>query len=401
MLFTYKALTQEGASKEGTIESTNEDVAIRSLQQRGLTIVSIRSAEKRSFLSRQIAAFEKVALKDVVMMSRQMATLFVANVSALRIFRMLAAQSENAILRKNITTIADDIQGGSSISGALAKHPQIFSPFYINMVKSGEETGKLSEIFESLASYLDRSYELTVKTRNALIYPGFVIGTFTVVMILMLTVVFPNLAAILEESNQPIPLYTRFVIGMSDFLVHYGFFLLALVIVGVGWVVRYTRTDQGKIVMSHLMLNLPLMGALFRKLYLSRIADNLYTLLTSGISIVRALEITASVVGNAVYEDIVKKSKDKVSSGVPLSDALGEYEEIPLVMVQIIKVGEETGELGNILKTLSTFYKREVDTAVDTLIDLIEPILIVALGLGVGLILTSVLIPIYNISTGV
>jgi len=172
-------------------------------------------------------------------------------------------------------------------------------------------------------------------------------------------------------------------------------------LVGVGWLVRLVRTKPGKLAMSHFILKVPVVGKLFRKLYLSRIADNLYTLLSSGISIVRALEITGTVVGNAVYEDILMKAKEKVSDGIPLSDVFAEYEEIPLVMVQIIKVGEETGELGNILKTLSSFYKREVDNAVDTLIDLIEPILIVALGLGVGLILTSVLVPIYNVSTGI
>lgn len=401
MLFTYKALTQQGDARDGSIEALNRDAAIRSLQQQGLTIVSIKSTEKRSLLGKQIAFFERVALKDIVMMSRQMSTLFQAHVSALRIFRMLAAQTENAILRKDLRTVADNIQGGSSISDALAKHPNVFSPFYVNMVKSGEETGKLSEIFESLAGYLDRSYELTVKTRNALVYPAFVIGTFIVVMVLMLTLVFPNLAAILLESGQDIPVYTQIVIGVSSFLVRYGIFLLVLLIIGAGWALRYVRTPAGKMMLSSLIINVPILGGLFRKLYLSRIADNLYTLLSSGISIVRALEITASIVGNAVYEDILKKSKEQVSGGIPLSESFAQYEEIPLVMVQIIKVGEETGELGGILKTLSTFYKREVDNAVDTLIDLIEPMLIVALGLGVGLILTSVLVPIYNVSTGI
>lgn len=402
MLFNYQALTQKGEEKEGTISSFNKERAITSLQQRGLTIVSIVSAEKKpAFLERQIAFLDRVPLKEIVMISRQISTLFLAHVSALRVFRMLAAQSENKILRKKLTEVGDDIQGGSPISDALAKHPKVFSPFYVNMVRSGEETGKLSEIFESLAGYLDRSYELTTKIRNALIYPGFVISTFLVVMALMLAFVFPNLANILIESGQEIPIYTRIIMGISDILVNYGLFILILLIIGGVWGFRYARTQKGRMIVARVMFATPILGKLFQRLYLSRIADNMHTLLLSGINIVRALEITGTIVGNIIYENILKESMQRVKGGSALSDVFSDYEEIPVVMVQIIKVGEETGDLGGILSTLAIFYKREVDNAVDTLINLIEPMLIVGLGLGVGIVLTSVLVPIYNISTGI
>lgn len=401
MLFNYKVLTTDGTEKKGSIDSLNKDTAIRTLQQRGFTIVSIESDEKSGIFSQKITFFERVPLKDIVIMSRQISTLFTAHISALRIFRMLSEQTENALFRRKLIEVADDIQGGSAISDAMNKHPKIFSNFYVNMVRSGEESGKLSEIFESLADYLDRSYELTVKIRNAFIYPAFVISTFIVVMILMLTLVFPNLAIILVESGQEIPIYTKIIMGFSNFLIDYGFFFLILLVVGGVWWFRYIQTPSGKRVAAVIKLNIPIIGKLFKKTYLSRISDNMYTLLNSGISIVRTIEITASVVDNVIYEDILLQSNEEVKGGVPLSEALSKYEEIPVIMVQIIKVGEETGELGTILKTLSTFYKREVDNMVDTLIDLIEPILIVALGLGVGLVLTSVLVPIYNVSTGI
>lgn len=402
MLFNYKATTDTGERKEGTIDTVNRDTAISTLQERGLTVLSVTPAdEKKGIFDRDIEIFSHIPRRDIVMMSRQIATLSGAQVSALRIFRMLAAQTENKLLRSVLTEVSDDIQGGSSISAALSKHPKAFSEFYVNMVKSGEETGKLSEIFESLAGYLDRSYELTAKIRNALIYPAFVIATFIVVMALMLTLVFPNLAQILVESGQEIPIYTRIIMGISDFLVNYGLFLVILIALGVGWSVYYGRTEGGRRFFSRIMLATPIMGNLLQKLYLSRIADNLNTLLSSGINLVRALEITGTIVGSAVYEDILAESTERVKGGASLSDVFSDYDEIPIVMIQIVKVGEETGELGGILETLADFYKREVDNAVDTLIGLIEPILIVALGLGVGIVLTSVLVPIYNISAGI
>lgn len=400
MLFKYKALTKEDESKEGSIEALNRDVAISSLQQRGLTIISIEGGEEVSFFKKRIAFFDKVPTRDIVVLSRQLSTLFLAQVSALRIFRMLGAESENLLLREKLNAIADDIQGGSSISNALGKHHGVFSDFYINMVKIGEESGKLTDIFSKLADHLDRSYELTIKTRNALTYPIFVIVTFIAVIILMLVLVFPRLASILTESGQEIPTYTKFIIGLSDFFVNYGVFLLVLLIVGGVLLWRFSLKPAGKMFIAGLKLELPLLGGLFKRLYLSRIADNLHIMLLSGISITRALEITAASIGNGVYEEILRKSLEDVKGGSSLSQSFSGYKEIPGIIVQIVKVGEESGELGNILGTLSKFYRREVENAIDTLVGLIEPVMIVALAVGVGLILGSVLIPIYNIATG-
>jgi type IV pilus assembly protein PilC len=400
MLFNYRAIDATGAEKNGSIDAINVDVAISSLQRRGLVISSIKSAEDAgSFFSKKIAIFSGVKNKDVVILSRQMATLFEAQVSALRIFRLLGSENENRVLQEKLNTIADDLQAGSSISNALAKHPKVFSPFYVSMVKSGEESGKLDQTFNYLADYLDRSYELTSKAKNALIYPAFVIFTFVAVMVLMFTVVIPKISAIIVESGQEIPIYTKVVLGISGFFVDYGIWLGIVVLVGGYLLARYVRTPAGKYSFDSFKLKIPYIGSLYRKLYLSRLSDNMDTMLSSGIPMVRALELTSSVIDNEIYKEILTEAVEDVKAGKAVSEALSKSKHIPGIMVQMMKVGEETGELGSILKTLARFYAREVSVAVDTLVDLIEPLMIVLLGLGVAFLLASVLIPIYNISS--
>jgi len=402
MLFNYTAVDQNGVENKGSIDAISMDVAITSLQRRGLVVSSVVPGDKpASIFSRDFSFFSGVSSKDVVVLSRQVATLFEAQVSALRVFRLLAAEAENRILGKALTEVADDLQGGSSISKALGKHPKIFSDFYANMVRSGEESGKLDEVFLFLADHLDRTYEVNSKAKNALIYPAFVIFTFVVVMILMLTVVIPKISTILTESGQAIPLYTRIVIGMSGFFTNYGIFILVAFIIGGFFFYRFVKTDVGKASLDDAKIRLPFVKTLYQKLYLSRIADNMNTMLVSGIPMVRALELTSGVVGNEVYRKILNDATENVKGGKSVSEALSGRSEIPGIMIQMIKVGEESGELGKILKTLSAFYRREVINAVDTLVDLIEPAMIVLLGLGVGFLLASVLIPIYNISSNI
>jgi type IV pilus assembly protein PilC len=400
MLFKYKAVDEKGTNKEGEIDAATKDMAISALQRRALVVVSIvEQGEKKSLM--EISFFEKVEMKDVVILSRQISTLFEAQVSALKIFTMLSANSENKLLGKKLAQIGDDLQAGLSISGALAKHPDVFSNFYISMVKSGEETGKLTETFAHMADYLDRQYALTSKVRNALIYPAFVIATFFIVMGLMFTVVIPKISGIIASSGQEIPTFTKIILAMSEFFIHYGFIvLIAFVLLGI-WIWRLSRTESGQVFLDEIKFKIPAMGKLFTRLYLSRISDNLDTMLTSGVSINRALDLTAEVVGSRVYKNIIKKVVEDVKAGSSLSSAFEKYpEQMPGIMVQMVKVGEETGSLGSILKTLGDFYKREVDDAIDTLVGMIEPIMIVMLGLGVGILLVSVLMPIYNMVGG-
>ena len=348
----------------------------------------------------RLSFLERVKNKDIVILSRQITTLFEAQVSALRAFRLLAAESGSPILQDKLNAIANDIQSGSTIADALGKHPKVFSDFYVAMVRAGEETGRLDESFAFLADYLDRTYEVTSKARNALIYPAFVIMTFVSVMVLMLTTVIPRLSDILLESGQEIPIYTKIVIGLAYFLTNYAWLLGIGLVFGAVLIYRFLQTESGKKRLARARLGIPYVGDLYRKLYMSRIADSLSTTLSSGIQLVRGLEISAAVVGDPAYRELLLQAAQEIQSGRPASDVFGNYPEFPGIVVAMIKVGEETGDLSNILKTMAKFYEREVSNSVDTLVSLIEPLMIVLMGIGVGLLLASVLVPIYNISAG-
>lgn len=405
MEFKYEALDQAGKAQAGVVNAATQDAAIESLQRRGFTITALTGDEPKglnNLLNSHVPFFGNVSGRDVVILSRQLATLFEAQVSALRIFRLLAEQASKPYLRSVLTDISDDLQAGNSISKALVKHPKVFSDFYVNMVRAGEESGKLDQTFLFLADYIDRSYELTSKARNALIYPAFILFTFFAVMTLMLTVVIPKIGSILTDSGQELPIYTKIILSFSDFLTNYGIFLLVALILGAYFVYRYGQTEHGKLSLSRVKLSIPYVGQLYQKLYLSRFADNMHVMLSSGISAVRSLEITSSVIENAVYQTILLEALEGVKAGSPMSQTLGQYpDEIPAIMVQMLQIGEETGELGNILERMAKFYNREVNAAVDTLVSLIEPVLIVALAVGVGFLLAAVLLPIYSSTTSI
>lgn len=402
MLFIYKTIDKSGNQQSGSIDAPNIDIAIGSLQRRGLVIVSIKPEEikNKGIFSINLPFLRQVKAKEIVMLSRQIATMFEARVSVLATFRLLATESTNPFLRSALIEVTDDIKGGIPISAAMAKHPLIFSDFYINMVRAGEESGKMSESFTYLADYMDRSYALTSRATNALIYPAFVIISFIVVMILMVVFVIPRLSVILVETGQALPIYTRAVIGFSNMAATFGIPILIILVIAFVYFSRYITTDKGRLVWSRFKLNIPYVGRLYQKLYLARISDNMNTMLSSGISMVRSLEITGEVVGNQVYKNILKEAGEAVQSGSSISDIFSRYPEIPGVMVQMVKVGEESGKLGFVLDKLSKFYEREVGNEVDTLVGLIEPAMIVVLGVGVGVLLTSVLVPIYNLAQG-
>ncbi len=399
MLFKYKAVTKSGEERKGAIEALNEDVAISSLQRRGLVIVSISGAEKTSIFEMDIAFLSRVKTKDIVILSRQIATLFEAQVPALRAFQLLGAESGNPTLRKKLNEIANDIQSGMSISDALNKHPSVFSDFYVNMVRAGEESGKIADSFMYLADYIDRTYELTAKIKGALTYPAFVISIFLIVMIGLFTFIIPKITGILTSNGAQLPMATKIVMGISNFLVNYGLLALAGLIIAGFFLWRFGQ--KNKSFFPRIMLALPAFGNLLQKLYLARLSDNMHTMLSSGIPMVRAIEITADVVGSDIYKKILMEAVEKIKAGDPMSKALSGNKEIPSMLIQMIRVGEETGELGNILEKIAIFYEREVDTAVDTLISLIEPTMIVLLGVGVGGVLASVLMPIYNMAGSV
>lgn len=401
MLFNYKIVTKEGKEKKGQIEAANTNIAVATLQKRDYVVVSVVPEDKKSFLKSDIAFFNKVKMKDIVLMSKQASTLFEAQVSAVKTFELLGQNSESKGIQKALSAITEDIKGGTSISGAMEKQPNVFSSFYVNMIRSGEESGKLTETFTFLADYLERNYALTSKTKNALVYPSFIIFAFVTVMTLMLTKVIPQLTTILEQSGQEIPTYTKFTIALSNFFVNYGLFMLIFIVIAGFAIWRSVQSESGKERFDRIKLMLPGFGNLYRKIYLARIADNINTMLGSGMSVIRTLEITGSVVGSVVFKKIIADTLEEVKGGESISAAFAKHDEIPQIMVQMVKVGEETGSVGKILKTLSSFYNKEVTGAVDTLIGMIEPAMVVLLGVGVGGLMMSVMVPIYNVAGAV
>lgn len=398
MLFNYKAVTKAGEEALGQIEAQNKDAAINALQRSGLIVVSTEDAEQKNPFNINLDLFSHVSPKEIAIISRQIATLLGAHVPALKTFRFVANENENPLVAKTFTEISDDIQNGIPISDALAKHPKIFSDFFVNMVRGGEESGGLADTFIALADQLERSSELISKVRGALIYPAFVIVVFFAVMGLLLTLVVPQLADIITQSGQAVPVYTSIVIGLSSLLVHYGILIAMVLIAAVflGW--RYARESQ---YLQRAKLWAPVFGKLYRMLYLMRIADNMNVMLINGISMVRSLEITARVVDDKTYRVILTEALAAVKAGSPLSTALEDRKEIPKMMVQMIKVGEETGELGQILQKVAVLYQHEVSETISSIISLIEPAMIVSLGLAVGVVFASVLIPVYQIAGNV
>jgi type IV pilus assembly protein PilC len=396
--FEYKAKTPQGEERTGTVEASSMEAAIEVLQRNNLVIIEVVPMKGAGFLAKPLSEIFGVRQKEVVIFSRQLATLFEARVPITQSLKTLISESTKPALRSIISGILDDVSGGLSLSQAMAKHPGVFSPFYISLVRSGEESGKLQEVFTYLADYMERSYALITKARNALIYPAFVFTAFIGVLVVMLVVVIPKLVSIFEETGQAVPFYTQIIIGLSYFLQHWGFLLLIfiLILAIAGW--RYRHTESGEEFFDNLKISIPLMGMLYRKIAISRFTDNLGTLIIGGIPIIRALEISADVVGNKVYKKIILDAAESVKGGNTISSAFEKYKEMPPLVTQMIRIGEEAGRLDFILRNIAKFYQREVDSLLDNLVSLIEPALIIFLGGSVGIMVAAILVPLYNIS---
>ena len=393
--FQYKARTREGESRTGTIETSSRDAALEFLHQNNLIVVALQEKPRSSLLGYRFGT--GVKQRDVVIFSRQIATLFEAHIPVIETLKTLMVESENPFMREALGKILDDVTGGLVLSQSLAKHSQIFSSFYVQLVRSGEESGKLQEVFTYLADYLERSYELSSKARNSLIYPAFVLTAFVGVLVVMLVTVIPRLISIFQETGQEIPFYTQAVIALALFLREWGVLLLLLLAAVSFFLWRWSRLPAGKLFFHQLQISLPLFGVLYRKLFLARLTDNLRTLIVGGIPIIRALLITSEVVGNALYQKALAEAAEAVKSGNTISSAFERNPVIPPLVTQMLRIGEASGKVDFILGSVSRYYQREVDTALENLVSLIEPALIVFLGVGIGILVASVLVPLYNL----
>jgi type IV pilus assembly protein PilC len=406
MIFHYVALNGNGNKEEGDVDASSLDNAILIVQKKGLTsILEVKEKVDKKNNVLLIAGNklfkQKITSKDVVLFSRQVSTLFEAGVSALRAFRLLAQENENKSLQEEIMAVADDIESGIALSEALSRRPDLFSNFYVNMVKAGEESGKLNEVFSFLADYLDRNYELNQKVKKALTYPSFVIGTFFAIMIGMLTFVVPKMAAMFAEEGATLPLVTRIVLFISDLFVKYGPITFPVLAVVGFYIYRWSKTEEGGYIVDDYSHQIPVLKGLLQKIFLQHLADNMNTMLSNGVPIVRSIDITTSILENRVYKQLLGRVSAKVQTGKSFSKALYEEPLVPNILVQMVHIGEETGELSYILKNLATFYRRELDTAIDSMIGLIEPAMIVSLGLGVGVLVSAILLPMYSLTDAI
>ncbi|TSD04089.1 MAG: hypothetical protein Greene071421_455 [Parcubacteria group bacterium Greene0714_21] len=381
------------------MEASSQDAALEVLSRSSLYVTLLEEAAKKPVYAKRISFFEKVSVKDVMLFSRQLAIMFKSQVSLLEALRTLAVQTKNQSFKEKIFDMAEQVEAGTPLSQALALHSAIFSPFYIAMAKSGEASGTLAKSLEYLADHLSREYELTSRVRGALVYPAFVVAVAFLVLFLMMFFVIPNMTKVLEGLGQQLPLLTRIVISTADFLRSKWWLLLLLLALSGTFLFRYVRTPEGKRFLNSAFLSFPLLGPLLSMVYLARFAENLSTLVAGGIPIVQALDITGSVVGNTVYRKIISEARDEVKKGRNISEVLQRHpKEFPPLFTQMVLVGEKSGTLDTSLLNIVEFYQKEVARTVDSFLSLIEPMLIVVLGLMIGGLMASVLLPLYQIS---
>lgn len=396
--FEYRARDKTGDIREGVIEAGSQEGAVDTLHQAGLIVVSMQEKVKPFLVRLRIGG--RVRQKDLVIFSRQLSTLFEAQIPVVQSLKTLVAETQKKTLQRVVAQILDDITGGLSLSQAMGKYPAAFSSFYVNLVRSGEESGKLQDVFTYLADYMERSYAINSKVRNAMVYPAVVLFTFVVVLAVMMIIVIPKLAGIFADAGQQLPFYTQAILYSSFFMRDWGLLIFFFLIIGGVVASRWVRTDEGRLFFHRLQVRTPVIGTLFQKFYMARLTDNLRTLIAGGIPILRALSITGDVVGNEVYKAATHEAIEAVKAGNTISSAFERTPEIPALVTGMIRIGEASGRLDFILGSVSRFYAREVDSAVDGLITLIEPLLILFLGGGVAILVSSIMVPLYSLVGG-
>lgn len=399
MLYSYQVRTKEGTIQEGTIDAIDEALAVTTLHDRGFVVLALTPAQKGIFSGGDInQLFNKPKTKDVVIFTRQLATLIEADVPLAEGMRTLAHQTDNPAFSRIISEISEKLEGGTALSSAFAEHPKLFSQFFVKLIRSGEISGRLQESLNYLADYLERSQAITAKVRNALAYPVFVIFAMVAVALIMVVYVLPQLLVIFKESGiQSLPITTRALIAITDFINDYIILVIGFIIVVVVGSLQYVRTPDGRAWWDNFKVKVPLFGSIMRGLYLTRIAENLTTLIKSDIAILDALRVTSDIVDNIIYRDILLHAEEQVRGGGSVSEVFRQYPKyIPLLMSSMIAIGERTGKLDYMLEHVSKFYRTDSEQKIDSIASLIEPVLVVVLGLGVAILVSSILLPLYS-----
>lgn len=401
--FTYIAKTKDGITKQGMVNASSEDSALSVLQGKDLIVISLQDINKQSSFGKDLEIFNRVSSRELVVFTRILSVFLEVQIPLVDGVSVLRDQNKkNKYFASVLDQLVLDLQDGSLLSDAMEKHPKVFDNLFVSIIRSGEASGGLQESLLYMADYLEEQYDLNNKIKGALAYPTFVLLIFIVLGLGIAYFVLPQLVEVLEsvteDGDAKLPWMTQLVIILSNFLQDYVWVVLIGLIVTIGGIVYALKTEAGSKWADKWKLRLPIFGQLFTKLYIARFAVNLRNLLRAGVPVISSLEISSKVVGNYVFEQIIQESISGIKAGGQLSDTLMKHKEVPYIASQIIQVGEKTGKTILVLETLTRFYKQEVDTMVANLTVLIEPIMIVGLGIGVAIFVLSILMPIYNIA---
>lgn len=398
MRFKFKAKDQTGKIREGIIDSASKELAYQIIQENKLVPIFIQREASDSGLGMYLKkSFDKATSKDLLVFFRQFQALIGSKVPVVYSLRAIGDQTESKYLCGIIKDIANDVEDGAPFSQALATYPDTFPMIITSVIKAGEISGNLESSVKNVASSIDKNYRLTSKIRGALIYPAFVLATAFVVGFASVTFIIPKLAAIVEDMDAELPWHTMAVIGLGHFMENYWWAVLAVILGVIFSVIYYIKTDAGKQEWDRIKLDLPVIGKLFRYLYITRFAANLVVLLNGGVSIVQSLVTVSEVVNNDVYKKIVLRCADEVKTGGNISTVLAYSDYIPSIMSKMVAIGEKTGKITESLESVGDFYEQEMDDMVKNLSVLIEPVLIVGLGIGVAILAFSILLPIYSV----
>lgn len=395
--YSYRGQSSEGEYRTGIVQAASSDIAAEILEQQDISVISLVT-HRRSLKNRIESMLNRVSIKDLVIFSRQLSFVVSAGIPLVQGMRILVQQTENPRLQQAIGEVSGDVEGGAKLSAALERHDDIFSSFYISIIKSGETSGKLEDVLQYLADQLEKDYDMASKIRGAMIYPAFILVGLFVVGALMMVLVVPQLTSILTETGAELPFSTRALIAVSSFLVSYWWVLLLLAVLFGGYVIYSLRTDNGKRFWDGVLLRLPIFGSLQKKIIIVRLSRSLHTLIVGGVPLSQSLQIVAEVAGNQLYYELLMETYREVESGNSISTIFNQSDLIPPMVTQMMSLGERTGRLEDILEKLGSFYTREVDNMVANLVSLLEPLLMLVMGIAVGLLVSAVILPVYNLA---
>ena len=396
--FTYTARALNGDLRTATIEAPNRDEVVAQLKRQRLNVVKIDEAA----VAKKKKSGGKIKMRDIVIFTRQFSTMINAGLPLVQALDILAKQSENPALKDVTNAVVFDVESGHTVADALGKHPKAFSELYVNMVAAGEAGGILDTILMRLATFMEKNDALVRKVKGAMIYPGVISSVAFIAISVLLIFVIPVFEKMFASVGLPLPLPTRVVIAMSNFLRGIGGLItVAAVVGGVISLKKYYATNDGKLMIDKLMLKAPVLGDVLRKSAVSRFTRTLGTLIGSGVSILDGLEITAKTAGNRVISDAIMESRTSIAGGETISAPLQKSNVFPPMVISMIAVGEQTGGLDEMLSKIADFYDEEVDAAVSNLLSLMEPVMIVFLGVVVGGMVVAMYLPIFDMINAV